>query len=545
MRLDPSARTGSYVCPSARLVTGGVLSVLLAQWVEDARAVEAGLTVVEQRGANLVAAHSGLLAAVTTVNWEREPGEKIEEFVAALLLLEHPHGNLITPSRGDRGVDIRVWHPDGFDIYQVKRYTRPLTSRQVTEVENSWSTFVRETLPVLPVRSWTLVTPWNPTNDRLDWLDQLTTGAGIPCRWMGRTNLDVMAAQRPSLIDYYFGDGGQRLQRLIADALQGGRDLPPGVPAEDMLAAAVARQRSIVVSLNELDPFYRYELDIRTGALRDQPWDADTRGPVQVAYVRYNQLDDDHYSVLRLVPLSAESLKLRPITVAARLEVSSGSPEHQAVEDFLQFGAPFNDVPGTVTEVSGPPGIATSTAGQGLFRFMIASESAASLPDLEVRLLAADGSVLHTVGDRRRSAGGGGPRALTPPRSAGGRPATHLRPHHSAGCQHDPTRGTGGDPARRPPPTGRTDRGDLVGSPPDGGLAGPHAQRRRRVHPRRHISDDRPTKRQRGHVGHAPARPVLLSPPRGPDPAVIRPGRRHPSPGARLDRSCHHRRSVS
>jgi len=355
------------------------------------------LTVVEQRGANLVAAHSGLLAAVTTVNWEREPGEKIEEFVAALLLLEHPHGNLITPSRGDRGVDIRVWHPDGFDIYQVKRYTRPLTSRQVTEVENSWSTFVRETLPVLPVRSWTLVTPWNPTNDRLDWLDQLTTGAGIPCRWMGRTNLDVMAAQRPSLIDYYFGDGGQRLQRLIADALQGGRDLPPGVPAEDMLAAAVARQRSIVVSLNELDPFYRYELDIRTGALRDQPWDADTRGPVQVAYVRYNQLDDDHYSVLRLVPLSAESLKLRPITVAARLEVSSGSPEHQAVEDFLQFGAPFNDVPGTVTEVSGPPGIATSTAGQGLFRFMIASESAASLPDLEVRLLAADGSVLHTV----------------------------------------------------------------------------------------------------------------------------------------------------
>jgi hypothetical protein len=145
---------------------------------------------------------------MTTVNWEREPGEKVEEFVAALVLLEHPDGNLITPSRGDRGVDIRVPNPDGFDIYQVKRYTRPLTSRQAEEIEKSWSTFVRETLPVLPVRSWTLVTPWDPTNERLDWLAELTAGSGIPTKWMGRTNLDVLAAQRQSLVSYYFGDGG-------------------------------------------------------------------------------------------------------------------------------------------------------------------------------------------------------------------------------------------------------------------------------------------------------------------------------------------------
>ncbi|MEV4161870.1 hypothetical protein [Nonomuraea dietziae] len=97
---------------------------------------------------------------MTLVNWERLPGETVEEFVAAmLLLLRHPHGNRITPSRGDRGVDIRVANPDGYDIYQVKRFCRPLTSRQVTDVEHSWQRFVDETLPVLPVRSWTLVTP--------------------------------------------------------------------------------------------------------------------------------------------------------------------------------------------------------------------------------------------------------------------------------------------------------------------------------------------------------------------------------------------------
>lgn len=133
---------------------------------------------------------------VTTVNWEREPGERVEEFVAALLL-EHPHGNLITPSRGDRGVDIRVEHPEGFDIYQVKRYAGRLDARQAAEIGKSWSTFVRETLPRLPVRSWTLVTPRNPTNERLDWLTELTTEAEFPCRWMGVPGRDYKCF-RPS-----------------------------------------------------------------------------------------------------------------------------------------------------------------------------------------------------------------------------------------------------------------------------------------------------------------------------------------------------------
>jgi len=54
---------------------------------------------------------------------------------------------------------------------------------------------------------------------------------------MGRTNLDVLAAQRQSLVSY-------------------------------LLAAAIARQRSIAATLTQLDPFYRYEVDIRTGRVR-------------------------------------------------------------------------------------------------------------------------------------------------------------------------------------------------------------------------------------------------------------------------------------
>ncbi|MEV4155558.1 hypothetical protein AB0J48_21270 [Nocardia salmonicida] len=88
------------------------------------------------------------------VNWELMPGETVEEFAAALLLLEHPRGNVITPSRGDRGIDIRI-PADGnrFDIYQVKRFTRPLSAKQATNIENSWAEFVEKTLPRLEVRS--------------------------------------------------------------------------------------------------------------------------------------------------------------------------------------------------------------------------------------------------------------------------------------------------------------------------------------------------------------------------------------------------------
>jgi hypothetical protein len=333
---------------------------------------------------------------MTTVNWEREPGEKVEEFVAALLLLKHPRGNRITPSKGDRGVDVRVWNPDGYDIYQVKRYSRALTAKQATSVEASWNTFTARTLPVLRVRSWTLVTPWEPTNERLDWLGQLTVGSGIRTGWMGGIILDGLAADSPALVEYYFGDGGQRLQRLMADALQGGRDVTQGVPAEDLLNAIVARQRSLATALNEVDPFYRYDLQVRTGRVEEQPWDGDLHIASPVAWVHYRQLDEQTYLVMRLLPRFAESLRLRPITGSVQLEVPVGSPEHQAVGDWLRYGAPFHDVPGTVTNVSGPPSLVTSS-GSGRFSFMAAPEADSDRPDLEIRLLAADDSVAHTL----------------------------------------------------------------------------------------------------------------------------------------------------
>ncbi|MEU0566958.1 hypothetical protein ABZ297_16445 [Nonomuraea sp. NPDC005983] len=63
------------------------------------------------------------------------------------------------------------------------------------------------------------------------------------------------------------------------------------------------------------------------------------------------------------------------------------------MEDWLRYGAPFHDVPGTITNVTGPPGLFTST-GPGRFSFMVADEPDADRPDLEIRLMTADDTIV-------------------------------------------------------------------------------------------------------------------------------------------------------
>ena len=91
---------------------------------------------------------------------------------------------------------------------------------------------MRETVPTQPVKSWTLVCPWNPTNERLDWLRDLTANASFPTHWMGRATLEALTAENPALVEYYFGDGGERLHRLLTNAFRGTEPLPHGGPAD-------------------------------------------------------------------------------------------------------------------------------------------------------------------------------------------------------------------------------------------------------------------------------------------------------------------------
>jgi len=333
-----------------------------------------------------------------TVNWERLSGEDVEQFVAAMILLANPTGNRITPSRGDRGVDIRVDTLDGTDIYQVKRFTRPLGGTQQRDVRGSWNWFVEQTLPITRVRSWTLVCPWDPTTERRCWLIEDVTAADqgeFTIGWLGRTQLDVMAAHNPRLVDYYFGGGRDRTIELVALALANGApdvDIDTG---SDLLDAAVTRQSGQLTLLNETDPFYRYEVEVRSGQIEEAMLSAPTlsNGATVAAF---RQIAPNRYSIIRVFPLSAESDWLRPIRFNLVLQAEPDTPEWEALRRFQLYGAPLEAAPGVVTESVGPAGV-TMEESPGLFSISPLPGDRSHWPDLELRLLGPAGDVLHTV----------------------------------------------------------------------------------------------------------------------------------------------------
>jgi hypothetical protein len=320
---------------------------------------------------------------MTMVNWERESGDRVEEFAAALILLDNPQGNRITPSRGDGGIDLQVESNGRWDIYQVKKFAHTLTGSQKNQIKESWERFVAETLPLKNVRSWTLVMPWDPTREQMDWLDELTSGYTFEVRWWGRAHLDGLAAGRPAVVDYFFGDGGRRITALMEQMLALGGGIPHGQRGGGLLERIIERQQQILQALSHVDPFYKYVVEIRTGNVNDvgeSQMHADARGASLIQYV---QINEEQYAGIRVLPLSAESSWLRPICGTFVFTPPPGSDQAAALADFLDYGTGFTAMPGELTDVKGPPGLIEP--GAGLFSVIPVFDES-SMPPLELQV---------------------------------------------------------------------------------------------------------------------------------------------------------------
>src|SRR4051794_7598044 len=128
---------------------------------------------------------------MTTINWERESGDRIEEFVAAALVLRNGGGCRITPSRGDGGIDVLLPLPDHtWWVVQVKRYSGALDAKQAAAVEQSFAALQEEDVLNLAVSKWSVAMPWEPTRERLAWLHSFARGDfSMEIDWMGRVSL--------------------------------------------------------------------------------------------------------------------------------------------------------------------------------------------------------------------------------------------------------------------------------------------------------------------------------------------------------------------
>lgn len=325
---------------------------------------------------------------MTQVNWERHSGEQVEEFVAAMLLLRNPHGNLITPSQGDRGIDIQIKaETGGYDIYQVKKYATTLTASQKKAIERSWQTFLDQTAERIQVNSWKLALPCNPTTENLDWLEELTSESGITTEWYGRTQLDTLAAESPQLVDYYFGEGKKRSDDLLLQMLSI-LNIPSSSSKNDptpTLDVILSKTNDIINVLDNVDPFYHYECEFRHGNLEELSKMYFSRGRHEqtAAFISfYQQKNSNTTTVLRVTPKCAESYHFRPITLNMTLRADPGTEAHSALRDFIQYGIPPQDIQATIEDVQSPPG--GPLPGKGIISLVDYSEQD-KLPPLEVR----------------------------------------------------------------------------------------------------------------------------------------------------------------
>lgn len=202
---------------------------------------------------------------MAAINWldPAMSGGLFEKIVACLLLNAHEHAVRITPASGDGGVDIFVPVGDGqIDVYQCKHFSGNIRWDQVTKSlkrleEGTW--LGRE------VRRWHLVLAKQPTRNTLRTFDEKTSAYEdmFDCHWFGEDQLAALAMGNPAVIEYYLGNGRERLDQRIRD-YQNVAELFERAATDEPPTVEMLRNRlsELAESLCRDDPHLRYGLGV-------------------------------------------------------------------------------------------------------------------------------------------------------------------------------------------------------------------------------------------------------------------------------------------
>ena len=347
---------------------------------------------------------------VTRVEWTRLDGGDVEAVVAMFVNREHVNSVRITPSKGDGGVDIldRKAGPDGGDaVYQVKRYTGPLSARQKAEVEKSLQTLVRDPRwSGLNVTVWYLVTPWDPTPEAETWLHGLAGAHGFIPVWRGLTHVEQLAARYPDVVDYYLHGGCGRIEeayQAVTALFAVDRD------EESLEVPRVADRIGKALPVLDADPHYRYELRFGEGPLPDMP----SRPNLVMTWIAGDD-NGGRWTAVDIIARCAASVQERPITVTGQFVAENGSGFEETYRDFISYGAPFTSPEGAYqVEVNAPGGLGGRIDRATIIALPIPGD-AGDNSQLHLEVLAPDGTVLAAADADRtgRSQGEDGVRAV-------------------------------------------------------------------------------------------------------------------------------------
>lgn len=307
-------------------------------------------------------------------------GEGIEDFVATCLRQRYPDARQTRPARGDGGIDIVRDTPDGVIVWQIKKFTAPLTSSQKQQVKKSWKRFWNTHVAAgKTIKQYYLATPWTPTDGYLSWFEtEVTAAATFSTQWDGAAFFNGLAADYPATADRFF-KGPDMLENMVnAKAMLAASPIE-ATDQPGLLAALNAREVALRSIRDMVSDNYFVDTGTRTAANSGElPLPSPTEAGI---YYRYTALGNDRFHIQSVVPKTAQSLEIEPISLDLTFTVTPGSDDASKVEGWRVWGIPFANVPGEMRQRGGP--LADAAQHRGMISFLLSPDQIRSL-DVEL-----------------------------------------------------------------------------------------------------------------------------------------------------------------
>ena len=248
-----------------------------------------------------------------SIPWDDLESQKYEDMVSVLLSRLHPDAQRIDGRGGDGGRDVQIVdEPSGSvsHAFELKSFTGRMTPGRRQQVSRSLTRAAK-----LEPEQWTLVVPIDPTPNELSWFRKIGMDYPFPTKWSGKTWLDEKMAAFADIRRYFLEGAEHEVINLLRE-LQKEQAIVTDIPD------VVGRLRTLRERLNEIDPYYRYEIATGKLAASSRPTDVTfsvSFGDIRVdAYPKYNGASKD-----------------RPITVSLKVVIK---PEYEPIQNSLDYG---------------------------------------------------------------------------------------------------------------------------------------------------------------------------------------------------------------
>jgi len=313
-------------------------------------------------------------------------GPAIEGFVATLLRQRYVDARQVNPSQGDGGIDVLRPTPHGLEIWQIKKFTAPITSKQWGQIRNSWDRFVEvHVRPGERIARYHLVTPWTPTEEKYAAFAALTGDSAFPTQWDGEAYVNGLADEFPMTRERFIhGPDAASERHVMSKAVLAG-STPEAAAGLSLVEAVSIRQDALDDLLSRASDEYIVDVGYRTMA-KDQEFPPPNLNSPAI-YERMTYLGDARWKTQSIIPRGQDSGRTDPIQIQATFDVEEGSPEFEKLRAFEEWGIPYSDVPAQ-TKVQGGP------LGEEEFQtsFLSVTPIESDYPDLYFVVRTAEGS---------------------------------------------------------------------------------------------------------------------------------------------------------